>query len=246
MAGEEDERARAERSWRAGIELEGSVAEASAAIRERSKAAYGDRLLAGRMTLMGLAAELVGLRAGQPGKTEEAISQRLALIVAAVQGAGVTETLISEGQYIKAAGALRQDLEILARLREIDEGLAVIGKQSNIKNAPMGSGPVYGYLSGITHVAKPDVIDRLLGQQQVGPEAFGIAVVPVFDEDAAVGLYELHVWMLIELIREMIRTHIDLYGEDDDLTLIITRWARIGDVLVEAGHLKTPDPPADS
>jgi hypothetical protein len=221
-----------------GVTLEGQIMEASTEIREQSKRAYGHVLLDGRLMLVGLTVEIASLRQGEPGNTDTALSQRLALAAAAVQGAGVTEALISEGQYIKAAGALRQDLELLARLRELDEGLAKVGKVANIKNGPIGSGPVYGYLSGVAHLAQPEIIDTLLGQQQVGPDAFGIAIVPQFVEEVAVGLYELHVWELVELVREMVRLHLDLYGRDEALLLVIQIWRGVADQLRDAGHLK--------
>ena len=55
----------------------------------------------------------------------------------------------------------------------------------------------------------------------------------------AVGLYELHVWMLVELVREMFRVHDDLYGAVEELVPMIQRWIRLTDVLLEAGH--TPE-----
>jgi hypothetical protein len=100
-----------ERSLRAGVELEGAIAEAGAAIREQSKRAYGRTLLDARLILVGLGAEILALQAGDPGQTEEGLSQRVALVAGALQGIDVVESLISEGQYIKAATALRQDLE---------------------------------------------------------------------------------------------------------------------------------------
>lgn len=237
---------RIERSLRAGVELEGAIAQAGSEIREVSKRAYGHALLDARLQLIGLATEVVGLRTGEAGKTETDLSQRLALVVAALQGAGAVESLISEGQYVKAAAALRQDLELLARLRELDEGLAKVGKVANVKHGPMGSGPVYGYLSGVAHVSQPEVIDGLLGRQQVGPEAFGVAVVPRFNEDSAVGLYELHVWELLELVRELMRLHVALYDADEALMSIAQRWDSVAAQLLTAGHLKQPPQPAPS
>jgi hypothetical protein len=127
---------------------------------------------------------------------------------------------------------------LLARLRGLDEGLAKVGKVANIKNAPMGSGPVYGFLSGVAHVTQPDVIDALLDRRQVGPDAVGVSPVPHFVEDTAVGLYELHVWELVVLVREMALLHVDLYGTDDELPSIIRRWDVVVDTMMEAGHLR--------
>ncbi len=231
----------AEKFLRGAIELEGEIAGASAAIRERSKIAYGHVLLDARLALMAIINELVALRAGEPGNTSAALSERLALTVAAIQGAGATETLVSEGQYVKAASALRQDLEIVARLREIDEGLTKEGKVANVKHGPAGSGPVYGYLSGVTHVAKPEVINGLLARAPVGNAGMGVGIVPAFNEDAAVGFYELHVWLLMVLVREMIRVYLDLYGQDDatdELARPMQVWVGVREQLLEAGHLR--------
>lgn len=237
---------RIEASLRAGIELEGMIAQAGQEIRERSKEAYGQTLLDARMVLMGLATEVAALRQGEAGQTDEALSQRLALVAGALQGAGATETLISEGQYLKAAAALRQDLELLARLRELDEGSAQVGKVANMRSAPTGSGPVYGYLSGVAHVAKPDVVDALLARQEVAPGAVGVAIIPHFVEDTAVGLYEIHVWESIALVREMALLHVDVYGEQEQESLgnVLVRWDDVVQQLLDAGHLRAaPDTP---
>jgi hypothetical protein len=214
------------------------IAKAGAEIRERSKRAYGHCLLDARLQLIGLATEVVKLRAGEAGKTDESLSERLALVVAALQGAGPIESLISEGQYIKAAATLRQDLELLARLRELDAGIAKTGKVANIKSMPAGTGRLYGFLSGIAHVSQPDVVNDLLGRVHVSEQALGIAVVPQFSEDSAVGLYETHVWQLTELVRELVHLHIALYDEDDDVREIGERWASVVRQLTSAGHIK--------
>jgi hypothetical protein len=239
-----DEYNRSEAFLRGAVELEGQIAQAAAAIREESKIAYGSSLLDGRLVLLAIINELVALRAGQAGSTSDEISERLALTVAAVQGAGSTETLISEGQYVKAAAALRQDLEIVARLREVDEGLSRDGKVANVKHGSAGSGPVYGYLSGVAHVAKPGVINGLLARVPVGDTGMGIGIVPEFNEEAAVGFYEWHVWLLLTLTREMIRLHSDLYGDADPdgrLARLIQAWLSVQDHLQKAGHIREPD-----
>lgn len=241
---DESSGSKSEAFLRGGLDLEGRIAQASAAIREQSKRAYGSSLLDGRLVLLAIINELVALRAGQPGSTSREISERLALTVAAVQGSGSTEALISEGQYVKAAAALRQDLEIVARLREVDEGLAKEGKVANIKHGPAGSGPVYGYLSGVAHVAMPEVIDGLLARVPVSDSGMGIGILPEFNEDAAVGLYELHVWLLLTLTREMIRLHLDLYGDADPdgrLAHMTQAWLSVEAHLEEAGHIREPD-----
>jgi hypothetical protein len=103
---------------------------------------------------------------------------------------------------------------------------------------PTGTGRLYGYLSGIAHVSQPEIVKALLGRAQVSEKAFGVAIIPRFSEDNAVGLYEIHVWQLTELVRESIRLHIALYGEDGEIREIGERWARVMVQLETAGHIK--------
>jgi hypothetical protein len=100
---------------------------------------------------------------------------------------------------------------------------------------------VYGYLSGVTHVAKPEVINGLLARVSVGENGMGVGIVPEFNEDAAVGFYELHVWLLLTLTREMIRLHSNLYGEDDPdghLAFVAQTWLTLQERLEQDGHLR--------
>ena len=61
--------------------------------------------------------------------------ERILLLVSFVQGVGHVESLITEGQYIKACPAIRQDYEFLTRVLELREGTAKTGDRPNIRNA---------------------------------------------------------------------------------------------------------------
>jgi hypothetical protein len=50
-----------------------------------------------------------------------------------------------------------------------------------------------------------------------------------------------HIWMLLELVREMFRVHIALYGEDGALRPLIAQWSAIGARLIASGHVKEPE-----
>ena len=158
-----------EKFLRGGIELESRVLEAGNRVREKSKIAYGDALLDGRLAMMSVLSALLklGPTAGlEPGAEK---SEALGLIAAFSQGTYATETLISEGQYVKAAASLKQDLEMLARLGEIRDAAQHRGTRHvpNVKFAPAGAGRIYGDLNAVAHVARPDLINLLLERQPV-------------------------------------------------------------------------------
>jgi hypothetical protein len=225
-----------ERQLRGGLELEGAILEAAGRIREASKAAYSDELRDARLALMSLLAASIELHAGTPASTDADRSASLALVAALVQGAGATEGLISEGQYIKAAAALKQDLEVLARLGEIRAGAARRGVTPNIKYAPTGAGRWYGELNNVAHPSNPELIDLLLQRRPVGHQA-GVSVVPVFNREIAVGLYEVHVWTLLMLTREQLVLMGSMYGESGELAELARQWVAIGEMLKRGGHV---------
>lgn len=101
-----------------GIDHEGKILEHGLSIREQSKNKYMQEWLDARLLLLSISAYLLHQKDGVPGITSPQISERLTLIIVFLQGAFATETLISEGQYIKATAVLKQDIEILARISE--------------------------------------------------------------------------------------------------------------------------------
>lgn len=73
-------------------------------------------------------------RSGHPGVTNKSIGNRLFLMQIYLQGSSVTEQLVLSGQYFKAAVCLRQEVDILTRLREERGGVAVNGRLPNVGN----------------------------------------------------------------------------------------------------------------
>ena len=95
-----------------GLNLEGLIEATGMEVREQAKIEYGSHLLDARLNIMSALAAILHGRSGQPGRTSESISSRLLLICLYVQGAGFTERMISEGQYVKAAAALKPDFDV--------------------------------------------------------------------------------------------------------------------------------------
>lgn len=233
-----------EKFLRGGVDLESRILEAGTRVREESKVAYGDALLDGRLAMMSVLNALLklGPTAGlQPGAEK---SEALGLIAAFSQGTYATETLISEGQYVKAAAALKQDLEMLARLGEIREGAQHKGTKHvpNVKFAPTGAGRIYGDLNAVAHVARPDLINLLLERQLVCDDHAAIGPLPAFVGEAAIELYTVHVWLLSEVCRELLRLFEPAWDEGDGQTaeLAMRFWLGTADSLVADGVFTQP------
>ena len=206
-----------------GVELEAKTLEACTAIRERSKSKYKQEWLDARLQLLSVAAHLLTKKNGVPGTTSPQISERLTLIMVFLQGASVTETLISEGQYIKATAVLKQDIEILTRISEVKHDVAKAGKTPNVKYAPEGCQRFYGQLNDVAHPSNLILLEKLLKKMLEG-EIHGISYIPVFIEDTALGLYELHVWLIFEAVREHLLLFMEMYGEKDPDILDTAKW----------------------
>jgi hypothetical protein len=206
-----------------GIDLEGKTLEHSVAIRERSKTKYKQEWLDARLQLLAISAHLINQKDGVPGKTSKQISERLTLIMVFLQGVYATETLISEGQYIKATAALKQDLEILARIAEVKQDVAKQGRVPNVKYAPEGSQRFYGQLNDVAHPANLELLQSLLDSRHDG-EVHGVSYIPTFVEETALGLYELHIWLLFEAMREHLLLFIEMYGEQDAAMKTVVPW----------------------
>lgn len=221
---------------RGGLDFEARVMAHAAEIREQSKNVYGDALLHGRLQLLAIAEATYAAKSGEPGATSPSANDRLILIASFFQGVGATETLITEGQYAKAAAALKQDLEILTRVHETLQGVAKKGGTPNVKYAPTGAGRLYGQLNDVAHPSTPVLLAGFLGRLDEG-QAHGVSYEPVFVEETALALYELHVWLVFEMCRELLRLMHDLYGDDPEFAPIINWWLIVAEQLAAGGHI---------
>lgn len=224
----------------AGLELEGGIALTSRVIREQSKIAYGSDLLDARLSLMAVLAGLVDLHPEEVLPTGPDRSEAMGLIAAFIQGSTVSETLISEGQYVKAAAVLKQDIEMVARLGEIRAGVTPAKKNHvpNVKYAT-GSGRLYHQLNDVAHISKPELINILLDRRQLDDEHAAIGPRPTFIADTAVELYALHVWTIVQVGQEMFRLADAIAaGPDDRLAQVALYWKGAVARLERAGHIE--------
>jgi hypothetical protein len=222
-----------------GLFLEGEILKAGEKIRELSKVAYKQEWLDSRLQLLSIIAYLQEFKSNIPGNTNAEINERITLLTSFAQGVPISETLISEGQYIKATAVVKQDYEILTRIREVKLGKAIPGKVPNVSFAPKGTQRFYGDLNNIAHPSNIHLLKDLI-QQFHTEDIHGISAIPVFNPAIACSLYELHVWLLVEITREWILLSCDMYGDDPGIKKAMRWFLGVIEILKKAGFTVTP------
>ena len=161
--------------------------------------------------------------------------ERILLLVSFVQGVGHVESLITEGQYIKACPAIRQDYEFLTRVRELRKGIAKTGETPNVKNAPEGSQRFYGQLSKIVHSQHPAMLLNFLQSWEGGSNSIVVTHLPHFVRPLASYLYMIHVWLTFELTREAVLLYADMCGKNEAYDRAIFEIGRAINTLEASG-----------
>ena len=151
---------------------------------------------------------------GQQGSPNPSISSRISLITSFVQGVNCTKDLIQGGYHAKAAAVLKQDYELLTRIREVVVGEAKDGSTPNVKHAPAGSQRIYGALNDFAHPSKESLMIRHL--EQVDANGIrGVSPFPVFRKRTVELHWWTHVWLIYEVSREALKLLAENYGEQD-------------------------------
>jgi len=186
------------------------------AVRGETAKAVDGNLVNGKWLLLATVKLLQAAYPYPPVIQTESDKERLILLLAFVQGHAYVEELIAEGQYIKACSVLRQDYEILTRMRELRGGVDRRGEVPNIKHAPEGTQRFYSQLTAIAHPATPLLLLNFLRGWEGAASDVGISHLPHFVAPLASHLMTLHVWMVFEVTREALLLFMDLYGEDSE------------------------------
>jgi len=196
-----------------GYELEHRISHQQEFIRKKTSGILDSNLVNSRIFLASLFFDLMKIREGVAGESDEFISNILNLITTYIQGFGITENLIYEGQYSKAASMLKQEFEILTRIKEHRKECAKEGKTPNVKHAPKGSQRIYGKLNDISHPSNTDIISELLYKNFDG-QTNKVSPVPIFNEEYAINLYKTHLFVGYEVLKENTELIANLYGID--------------------------------
>ncbi len=160
---------------------------------------------------------LVNQGSYDPDSVNENASQRIALTTGLLQASTVPERLVRSGQYWASVAVLRQQMESLARLRQIREGLkSVANKPANVSLLPMALRTSYGRLSELAHVSNGELLQDLVAAEGSGEVT---SVVPTFRLDWLTGILSQHVFQLVVLAQEISLLHQELYPSHDLLDL---------------------------
>lgn len=218
-----------------GISLEAYILEQSNEIREKSKTNYFTEWLDARLILLSIAKHLIDAKSLVPGRTSEEIAHILILLMTFFQGGYATETLISEGQYIKAAAALKQDYEIIARISEVHAGTAKPGQTPQIRYLNEEVRKYYGELNKIAHPSNQESLVALMGTL-VSAKSNAISYIPVYHKDSSLALYELHIWLTFMAVKEYLQLFSEMYGFEESIMVEPLKWfLNVRDLLQKTG-----------
>jgi hypothetical protein len=195
-----------------GYSLEAKIIKSQELIRHLTSKHLDSRLINARVLIASMIAELIEIREGIPGKTNEITGQILNLIATFIQGFGISENLIFEGQYSKVSAVLKQEYEILTRINELKENDAKEGKNPNVKYAPKGSQKIYGKLNDISHPSNSDIISELLRKYNYA-KVNGVSPLPIYDKHYSENLYKSHLFISYEILKELILLLNEIYGD---------------------------------
>ncbi|MDB5050307.1 MAG: hypothetical protein JWO30_3378 [Fibrobacteres bacterium] len=181
------------------IEFENIIVTAGEKIRSLSKNVYGDLSVVRHayVAALHLLFEKYDEKSGDFNKERSDI---LTVLCAYLQGIGITEHCISEGQYLKAAAVLKQDYEMVAKIGQIKKGIVESKRVPNAKHAPHGTQRFYGEINGLAHPSSIGQIQSAIVSYQTGA-GYGTSFVPGFDEGTAKNFFRWHIWSLFEMSR---------------------------------------------
>jgi hypothetical protein len=220
-----------------GRELRAAVTDAGTRVAQQAKAIYGNNAYFLERAV-GLLARTLLCKASKKGSASPETGKKMLLIVTYFQGCGFTERLIAEGQYAKAAAALKQDLEILTRIKEIDAGEAQTGKTPQMRHAPKGSSRLYGELNKVAHPANEALLHSHLEQVVTGGIR-GVSPFPIFRVSTVRNEFALHCWICYAICHAGVQVLLENYGEDDVFVIdCMTRLALLQDSGLAQGILK--------
>lgn len=181
--------------------------------RDTSKENLGELLLT-HQTALSVIWSIVK-KSQSPGNTNESISDRLVLIGSFIQGIDICETAISSGLYTQATALLKQELETLAAIEEINSGKRMIRKTPNVSNVRWKLSEYYGFLNKISHVADKELLNPIYnGESYTTIEgAKPVSVLPTYNKELSIKLYSLQICLMIQLIGLMTSLYEEQYGK---------------------------------
>lgn len=172
----------------------------------KSMAAYG-RLIDAHMLATGVLASGLLRINGAVIEGDQTAFERDALFAAFVIGLEPCERAIAEARYLQAHAMLRQELEILARLKAVGANRRTPNGSPNVAALEQSLGRLYGGLSAAAHVSRHDIVQSAtawVGEMDDLPGPTNMTrYFPETDEGLARRSYALHIYMILRLVEEL-------------------------------------------
>jgi hypothetical protein len=186
---------------------------AGRSIREQSRQRFG-RMLEAHMYVSGVLGSALLRRNGVYALIKGDSQRQIVLIAGFVQGLHIVECAITEGYYLQAAALLRQELETVAALEELKDGIRRDKTTPNVKHVPWSLATLYGDLSSAAHQGRHDLLRQVLDPQysDLPVNTTAVSSVPTFQSDLAWRMYGLHVALLIQLAVHLHEHHKAVHG----------------------------------
>ncbi len=147
--------------------------------------------------------------------TSKSLNERMALAAQFIQGIGITESAISEALYPQAANLMKQQLETLLAIDEIEEALRRDGKTPGFKGKLRRWGKFYGRLNELAHPSRHEVIKQFAFH--FTKESSGPTPIPQYDRETFARLYGTQALMLCIFFVHLEKLFVEAFyiGSDD-------------------------------
>ncbi len=165
---------------------------------------------------IGLLVKCYDCKSGVSGNPNPISSKQTVYFATFVQGIEATKRLIIEGHYAKAAALLKQDIEILARIKEITAGSDAEGVNPNVRHLSEELRMMYGALNKLAHPANTNLLVEHLDSFALSSEAnIGLSPMPIFIAETAEGTCDLHIYLCFQVTREFLIMLARVYDTSD-------------------------------
>lgn len=183
-----------------------------AQIRDQSQATNKNLIEAHRLALSAVISYRQRIQGIPYDALDDSIRQRSFLVAQFLQGTEITESAISDGLYAVAANLLKQELETIVAIDEIQAGRRRDGRTPNMQNAQNKLKHMYDELNDVAHPSKSDIVE--LVSSRSGEETYGPSQIPQFRRELYEWLYGRHALLLLYLLYRMKPLFLEVFEVD--------------------------------
>lgn len=151
-------------------------------------------------------------------------SRREGILCGYIAGLTLVEHAILSGYGAQSAALVRQELEAITALKELQIGKRVNGRTPNVTYLPSIPGRIYGQLSDAAHFAEPNALRQFTACPDLpcdAPEsAIALLISPQHIPTVTSRLFGLHTLLLAHLVEQQADHYTKLHGlelQDEDV-----------------------------